>query len=197
MNTAGASVSAVARASAAAISATAGEGPYWLSRKSSQTGRAPSSPTAAASSARRAPITSSLAAKPAAASHSVSAAVAAGRPAKIVSTTEPGRPASATPQPNTPSSRCGETTRIGGSTSLLDRLDEEALALPDRLHDRLAAETHHFVIPNVEVATITAQERLISNNTGPVHIAAAVGTPVVDLYALTNPQHTPWGVPQI
>ncbi|HZU35579.1 MAG TPA: glycosyltransferase family 9 protein [Gemmataceae bacterium] len=32
---------------------------------------------------------------------------------------------------------------------------------------------------------------LISNNTGPVHIAAAVGTPIVDLYALTNPQHTP------
>ncbi|MBE9180441.1 glycosyltransferase family 9 protein [Oculatella sp. LEGE 06141] len=36
---------------------------------------------------------------------------------------------------------------------------------------------------------------LISNNTGPVHMAAAVGTSVVDLYALTNPQHTPWGVP--
>jgi len=36
---------------------------------------------------------------------------------------------------------------------------------------------------------------LISNNTGPVHVASAVGTPVVDLYALTNPQHTPWGVP--
>jgi lipopolysaccharide heptosyltransferase II len=36
---------------------------------------------------------------------------------------------------------------------------------------------------------------LISNNTGPVHISAAVGTPVVDLYALTNPQHTPWQVP--
>jgi len=35
---------------------------------------------------------------------------------------------------------------------------------------------------------------LISNNTGPVHIAAALGTPVVDIYALTNPQHTPWGV---
>ena len=35
----------------------------------------------------------------------------------------------------------------------------------------------------------------MANNTGPVHIAAAVGTPVVDLYALTNPQHTPWGVP--
>ncbi|HEX5125531.1 MAG TPA: lipopolysaccharide heptosyltransferase II [Rhodocyclaceae bacterium] len=36
---------------------------------------------------------------------------------------------------------------------------------------------------------------LLSNNTGPVHLAAAVGTPVVDLYALTNPQHTPWQVP--
>lgn len=36
---------------------------------------------------------------------------------------------------------------------------------------------------------------LISNNTGPVHVAAAVGTPVVDIYALTNPQHTPWNVP--
>ena len=35
---------------------------------------------------------------------------------------------------------------------------------------------------------------LISNNTGPVHVSAAVGTPVVDLYALTNPQHTPWMV---
>src|SRR5207244_690886 len=35
---------------------------------------------------------------------------------------------------------------------------------------------------------------LVTNNTGPAHMAAAVGTPVVDLYALTNPQHTPWGV---
>lgn len=36
---------------------------------------------------------------------------------------------------------------------------------------------------------------LLANNTGPVHLAAGVGTPVVDLYALTNPQHTPWRVP--
>jgi lipopolysaccharide heptosyltransferase II len=36
---------------------------------------------------------------------------------------------------------------------------------------------------------------LVSNNSSPVHIAAAMGTPVVDLYALTNPQHTPWRVP--
>ena len=45
------------------------------------------------------------------------------------------------------------------------------------------------------VALISLAPLLISNNTGPAHIAAAVGTPVVDLYALTNPQHTPWAVP--
>ncbi|RPI20823.1 MAG: glycosyltransferase family 9 protein, partial [Chloroflexota bacterium] len=36
---------------------------------------------------------------------------------------------------------------------------------------------------------------LVTNNSGPVHLAAAVGTPVVVLYALTNPQHQPWLVP--
>jgi len=48
---------------------------------------------------------------------------------------------------------------------------------------------------NELAALLSLAPVLISNNTGPVHIAAAVGTPVVDLYALTNPQHTPWGVP--
>jgi lipopolysaccharide heptosyltransferase II len=36
---------------------------------------------------------------------------------------------------------------------------------------------------------------LVANNSAPMHLAAAVGTPVVSLYALTNPQHTPWRVP--
>ncbi|MBW8682761.1 glycosyltransferase family 9 protein [Chitinophaga rhizophila] len=35
---------------------------------------------------------------------------------------------------------------------------------------------------------------LISVNTGTIHIASAVQTPVLVLYALTNPQHTPWNV---
>lgn len=43
-------------------------------------------------------------------------------------------------------------------------------------------------------ALIAGAELLLANNSGPVHIAAALGTPVVDLYALTNPQHTPWRV---
>jgi lipopolysaccharide heptosyltransferase II len=44
-------------------------------------------------------------------------------------------------------------------------------------------------------AAIAPAALLIANNTGPVHIAAALGTPVVDIYALTNPQHAPWQVP--
>ncbi len=47
-----------------------------------------------------------------------------------------------------------------------------------------------------ELAALIAEAAvLITNNTAPAHIAAAVGTPVVDLYALTNPQHAPWQVP--
>lgn len=47
-----------------------------------------------------------------------------------------------------------------------------------------------------ELAALIAEAPLlVSNNTGPVHISAAVRTPVVVLYAMTNPQHTPWQVP--
>jgi ADP-heptose:LPS heptosyltransferase len=35
---------------------------------------------------------------------------------------------------------------------------------------------------------------VISVNTATIHIAAATGTPIIVLYALTNPQHTPWKV---
>lgn len=35
---------------------------------------------------------------------------------------------------------------------------------------------------------------IISVNTASVHLAAATGTPVIVLYALTNPQHSPWKV---
>ena len=35
---------------------------------------------------------------------------------------------------------------------------------------------------------------IVSVNTATIHIAAATQTPVIVLYALTNPQHTPWKV---
>jgi lipopolysaccharide heptosyltransferase II len=43
-------------------------------------------------------------------------------------------------------------------------------------------------------ALLARADLVVTNNSGPAHLAAAVGTPVVDLYALTNPQHTPWQV---
>jgi ADP-heptose:LPS heptosyltransferase len=50
--------------------------------------------------------------------------------------------------------------------------------------------------PGVSMAgRLSLGELVLTNNSGPAHLAAALGTPVVDLYALTNPQHTPWQVP--
>jgi lipopolysaccharide heptosyltransferase II len=60
----------------------------------------------------------------------------------------------------------------GGAVSLADRLTFAELA-----------------------ALIEAAPLLICNNSGPAHVAAAVGTPTVVLYALTNPQHSPWETP--
>src|SRR5690606_4875093 len=72
-------------------------------------------------------------------------------------------------------------------TPLLERLRTEA---PEKVVSLGGA------LSLAELAALVARAPLlISNNTGPVHVAAAVGTPVVDLYALTNPQHTPWQVP--
>jgi ADP-heptose:LPS heptosyltransferase len=46
-------------------------------------------------------------------------------------------------------------------------------------------------------ALIEAADLVVTNNTGPMHMAAALGTPVVALFALTNPpeQWGPWRVP--
>ena len=47
---------------------------------------------------------------------------------------------------------------------------------------------------NEFISLIKNTRVVVSVNTGTVHIAAAVNTPVVVLYAQTNPQHTPWMV---
>lgn len=44
-------------------------------------------------------------------------------------------------------------------------------------------------------AVVGEADLLVSNESGPAHIAAALGTPVVDVHALANPQYTPWQVP--
>ena len=71
-------------------------------------------------------------------------------------------------------------------------------ALIRQIRDAMGAPSHSLA-GRLELgqlaALISLAPLLITNNTGPVHVACAVGTPVVDLYALTNPQHMPWGVP--
>jgi lipopolysaccharide heptosyltransferase II len=76
----------------------------------------------------------------------------------------------------------GNASEIELISGIQQRMTEPSLSLAGRLS---LAEL---------AALLAAAPLLISNNTGPVHMAAALGTPVVDLYALTNPQHTPWGV---
>lgn len=77
-------------------------------------------------------------------------------------------------------------------TQLVDDIIERVRALQP------GARLHSFAgqLTLGQLAAILSQAALfIANNTGPAHLAAALGKPVVDLYALTNPQHTPWKTP--
>jgi lipopolysaccharide heptosyltransferase II len=76
--------------------------------------------------------------------------------------------------------------------------NESEHELVEQIRHEMKAPSHSLVgeLHLAEFAAlVAAAPLLIANNSGPAHVAAAVGTPVVNLYALTNPQHTPWGVP--
>lgn len=74
--------------------------------------------------------------------------------------------------------------------------DERGLV--DRIRAAMAESTGDLAgrlrVPEL-AALLALAPVVICNNSGAAHVAAAVRTPVVSLYALTNPQHTPWGVP--
>ncbi len=74
----------------------------------------------------------------------------------------------------------------------------------DAILDRLSARTRRSVHPRVGhwplgqlAALLDMADLVITNNTGPMHLAAAVGTPSVVLFALTNPpgEWRPWNAP--
>ncbi len=79
---------------------------------------------------------------------------------------------------------------INGNSSELDLAERIHQTAPNAIGSLVGKLNLGEMIALISLAPI-----LITNNTGPAHIAAARGTPVVDLYALTNPQHTPWMVP--
>jgi ADP-heptose:LPS heptosyltransferase len=86
-------------------------------------------------------------------------------------------------------SRLGYRTVLTGSTEERELTEAIRASVPNSLS--LAGQLSLGEL----AALIASSPLLITNNTGPAHLAAGVGTPVVDLYALTNPQHTPWQVP--
>jgi ADP-heptose:LPS heptosyltransferase len=90
-----------------------------------------------------------------------------------------------------------------GATVLLTGAEDER-ELVERILNAVLVETRPQVhslagtLPFPALcALIEAADLTITNNTGPMHISAAVKTPVVALFALTNPpeQWGPWHVP--
>ncbi|MCZ7572109.1 MAG: glycosyltransferase family 9 protein [Ardenticatenaceae bacterium] len=86
-----------------------------------------------------------------------------------------------------------------GATVVLTGTEEEA-PLVGRIRGRMQCEALALAgqLPFAEFCgLIEAADLTITNNTGPMHVSAAVKTPVVALFALTNPpeQWGPWRVP--
>jgi ADP-heptose:LPS heptosyltransferase len=92
--------------------------------------------------------------------------------------------------------------RLDATVLLTGTEDEQALVA--RICTRLDAAARASVLCVAGMlpfpafcALVEAADLVITNNTGPMHVAAAVKTPVVALFALTNPpeQWGPWRVP--
>jgi lipopolysaccharide heptosyltransferase II len=87
---------------------------------------------------------------------------------------------------------------LDATIALTGAPDEAPLVEQIRGRMRLPAHSLAGALDVAELAAlIAAADLVITNNTGPMHIAAAVQTPVVALFALTNPpeQWGPWRVP--
>lgn len=92
--------------------------------------------------------------------------------------------------------------RIGAHVVLTGMESERALVervrgrVDPALRDRVIPTAGELAFPDF-CALIERSDLVVTNNTGPMHIAAAVQTPVVTLFALTNPpeQWGPWRVP--
>lgn len=92
--------------------------------------------------------------------------------------------------------------RLGATIVVTGTQDEQALVeqVLDKVqeHNRKEILACAGTLPFPDFcALIEAADLIITNNTGPMHIAAASKTPVVALFALTNPpeQWGPWRVP--
>ena len=74
----------------------------------------------------------------------------------------------------------GSLTEAGTSEKICEEIGEESVSLSGKL------SLQEFI------TLVKHTELVISVNTSTIHIAAASRVPIIVLYALTNPQHTPW-----
>lgn len=87
---------------------------------------------------------------------------------------------------------------LGARVLLTGSAEEAPLIEQVRAHMRRPAVPLAGALPFAELcALVETADLVVTNNTGPMHIAAALQTPVVALFALTNPpeQWGPWRVP--
>ena len=90
-----------------------------------------------------------------------------------------------------------EVSRITGRSILLTGSSAEKNNVAYLMREGLPEVYNVAGLLNLDelAVIIKGAEAVVSVNTAIVHIAAAMNTPVIVLYALTNPQHTPWKVP--
>lgn len=90
--------------------------------------------------------------------------------------------------------RTGWPVLLTGSASEAPMVAEVKAAVADDIGHKVLDLSERLSFGQL-AALLARATLLLSNNSGPVHLAAAAQTPVVVLYALTNPQHTPWQTP--
>ncbi|HEX2988595.1 MAG TPA: glycosyltransferase family 9 protein [Chloroflexota bacterium] len=88
--------------------------------------------------------------------------------------------------------RLGATVVFTGDASEVELVDKVRGRMKRNAYSAAGESTFRSFAALVSLADL-----VITNNTGPAHVAAALKTPVVDLFALTNPpeQWRPWNVP--
>lgn len=92
--------------------------------------------------------------------------------------------------------RLGANVLVTGSPDERTLVERVCRSVPDDVRASIYPLAGALTFPEL-CALIEAADATITNNTGPMHISAAVKTPVVALFALTNPpeQWGPWHVP--
>lgn len=107
-------------------------------------------------------------------------------------------PGASAPSRRWPATRFAAVARglsAAGLTPVLAGSAEECAPVVSALPPGVALSLAGALDLGELAALIDGARVLVANNSGPAHLAAAVGTPVVCLYAGTNPQHRPWRVP--